>query len=263
MTVSPKRAASEQSLWRDYWDSQSAAHRNRLVEHYLPLVRSAAFKLKSRLPKSVEFDDLCSFCLFGLMEAIDGFRPELGVKFETFSAFRIYGAMIDGLRSIDRVPRSVRSRAKRLDAAIDQLTCTLGRQPREEEVADAMGLTLQELWEYSQAAHQSVLVSLDDSLVSEGGGDEDVFRLSDVLAAPETDVARRARSCNWWRMARAWLKPNERRVLWLYYWRGWTMAQIGKRIGKSESRVSQMHDHICLRLRGRMGGTEDELEPER
>src|SRR5437667_5062334 len=148
-------------LWHDYRAQPLVELRNQLVEHYLPLVRYNAERIWSRLPEGVELDDLISAGVFGLMDAIDAFDLERGVKFETYCVPRIRGAMLDELRTMDWVPRLVRSKASRLEEARKGLEAELGRPPRPDEMAQKLGLTLEEFAKMSGDATAVSLVSLN------------------------------------------------------------------------------------------------------
>src|SRR5919202_404 len=133
-----------QQLWRDYKAGPSLELRNQLVELYLPLVKYNAERIWARLPEGVDLDDLISAGVFGLMDAIDAFDLERGVKFETYCAPRIRGAMLDELRTMDWVPRLVRSRAHKMDGATKQLEVELGRSPTNEEIARRLKISMSE-----------------------------------------------------------------------------------------------------------------------
>src|SRR5260370_40533633 len=133
-----------QQLWRDYRASPTIELRNQLVELYLPLVKYNAERIWSRLPEGVDLDDLISAGVFGLMDAIDAFDLERGVKFETYCVPRIRGAMLDELRTMDWVPRLVRSKASKMEEARKSLEAQLGRPPRPEEMAERLGVSLQQ-----------------------------------------------------------------------------------------------------------------------
>src|SRR5271156_588067 len=150
-----------QQLWRDYHSSRSVALRNQLVERYLPLVKYNAERIWSRLPDGVELDDLISAGVFGLMDAIDAFDLERGVKFETYCVPRIRGAMLDELRTMDWVPRLVRSKASKMEEARKSLEASLGRPPRPDELASKLGVPIEQLDEYVGEATAVSLVSLN------------------------------------------------------------------------------------------------------
>src|SRR6266851_1689739 len=148
-------------LWRDYQTHKGVEHRNQLVEIYLPLVKYNAERIWSRLPDGVELDDLISAGIFGLMDAIEAFDPTRGVKFETYCVPRIRGAMLDELRTMDWVPRLVRSKASKMEAARKELEAALGRPPRPEELAEKLGIPLEQIDQYVGDATAVNLVSLN------------------------------------------------------------------------------------------------------
>src|SRR5262245_43813856 len=150
-----------QQLWRDYKNEPTVELRNRLVENYLPLVKYNAERIWSRLPEGVELDDLISAGVFGLLDAIEAFDLGRGVKFETYCVPRIRGAMLDELRTMDWVPRLVRSKASKLEEARKSLEAQLGRPPRAEEMAAKLGVTVEELDKMTGDATAVSLVSLN------------------------------------------------------------------------------------------------------
>src|SRR5947208_15347901 len=151
-------------LWRDYRAEPTVELRNQLVEHYLPLVKYNAERIWSRLPDGVELDDLSSAGTFGLMDAIDAFDLNRGVKFETYCVPRIRGAMLDELRTMDWVPRLVRSKASKMEAARKELEASLGRPPRPDELSAKLGVPIEQLDSYVGEATAVKLVSLNKKL---------------------------------------------------------------------------------------------------
>jgi RNA polymerase sigma factor for flagellar operon FliA len=199
-------------------DPENQDLRNRLVEQYLPLVKYNGERIWARLPEGVELDDLVSAGIFGLMDAIDAFDLSRGVKFETYCVPRIRGAMLDELRTMDWVPRLVRSKASKLNEAMKTLEAKYGRAPSEQELAEHMQISLAELEKMVLDANAVNLISLNKKWY-------------------ETDS----------------LNRNERLIIILYYYEELTMKEIGATLDLSESRVSQMHSSIMQRLQGQLG----------
>ncbi len=234
-------------LWRTYGRSPTLELRNKLMMMYMPIVKFNADRISAKLPDEVEGDDLMSAGMFGLMDAIDAFDLDRGVKFETFCAPRVRGAMLDELRSMDWVPRLVRSRSSRLDHATRGLQAELGRAPTRGELAERMGLNKADFDKLQRDANAVSVVSLSRKCY-----DSDSSR--DVL---EIDVVedRRGIDPKYLQEQRdvrelvARLSRLEQLLLTLYYDEGMTMKEIGSTLDLSESRVSQMHSEIINRLK--------------
>ncbi len=236
------------NVWHQYKADPSRTDlRNRLVEEYLPLVRYNGERIWSRLPDGVELDDLISAGVFGLMDAINAFDMTRGVKFETYCVPRIRGAMLDELRSMDWVPRLVRTKASRLTEARQELEGSLGRQPSEQELAAHLGIELAELERMMIEASAVNLVSLDKQW-SETDGNRPVSEI-DILADKKgEDPTRRTQKYDLMRLVTKGLNRSERLIIILYYYEELTMKEIGSALDLSESRVSQMHSAIVRRL---------------
>jgi len=239
-------------LWREYkQDTGNELLRNRLVENYLPLVKYNGERIWSRLPEGVELDDLISAGIFGLMDAIEAFDLERGVKFETYCVPRIRGAMLDELRTMDWVPRLVRSKASKLNEAIKSLEARLGRQPSEPELAEHMGLSLKELEKLILDANAVNLISLDKKWY-ETDSYKDVREIDILEDKKGEDPTRRIQKNDLMRLVTKGLSRNERLIIILYYYEELTMKEIGATLDLSESRVSQMHSAIVQRLQSQL-----------
>lgn len=221
--------------------------RNRLVEVYLPIVRYNGERIWSRLPEGVELDDMVSAGVFGLMGAIDAFDPSRGIKFETYCVPRIRGAMLDELRSMDWVPRSVRFKASKLNEAVKTLDVKLGRSPTEPELAEQLSISVPRLEKMIQDAKAANFTSLDKKR-----GETDSFkdiREIDILEDKRgQDPTRRAQKYDLMRLITKGMSRSERLIIILYYYEELTMKEIGDTLNLSESRVSQMHSAILQRL---------------
>ena len=234
-------------LWRTYGRKPTLELRNKLMMMYMPIVKFNADRISAKVPDEVDSDDLMSAGMFGLMDAIDAFDLARGVKFETFCAPRVRGAMLDELRSMDWVPRLVRSRSSRLDNATRGLEAELGRAPSRGELAERMGLNKADFDKLHRDANAVSVVSLSRKCY-----DSDSSR--DVL---EIDVVedRRGIDPKYLQEQRdvrelvARLSRLEQLLLTLYYDEGMTMKEIGSTLDLSESRVSQMHSEIIGRLK--------------
>jgi RNA polymerase sigma factor for flagellar operon FliA len=236
-------------LWKDYRQGKRTELRNRLLENFLPLVRYNAERIWARLPDGVDLDDLISAGVFGLMDAIDAFDIERGVKFETYCVPRIRGAMLDELRGMDWVPRLVRSRASKLEATRKQLEVALGRPPSEIEMAERLGVSTEEFERLATDANAVGLVSLNKKWY-ETDGYKDVREIDILEDKKGEDPTVRMQKKDLMRLVTKGLNRNERLIIILYYYEEMTMKEIGLTLDLSESRVSQMHSSIIMRLKG-------------
>lgn len=237
------------SLHWDRWlKRQDQVSRDHLVIHYSPLVKFVAGRVGSGLPSGVDPGDLIGSGIFGLLDAIDRFDPDRGVKFETFAAPRIRGAIYDGLRELDWVPRSVRSRARAVERAFADLEASLGRSPDDDELAAHLEISSDELDSWLKSIAATTIGPLDRAI--EAGHEPAAVdhRGHETPVAVVEDGELRA---SMRREIRA-LPDREKLVLSLYYDEGLTLAEIGEIIGVSESRVSQIHTKAVLHLRARL-----------
>ncbi len=244
------------ALWERYRDTGAADAREELILNYAPLVKYVAGRVGVGLPQTIEHADLVSYGMFGLIDAIERFDLEKGVKFETYAIARIKGAIIDELRSIDWVPRSVRYKAREVEKAYSALEARLRRTPTEAEVAAELGIALEDLHTiFSQVSFVNV-VALDELLTS-GGEKGDKLSLVDTLedTKAEDPVQAFESEETKYLLAKAinTLPEREKIVVTLYYYEGLTLAEIGQVLGVTESRICQMHTKAVLQLRGKLG----------
>lgn len=253
---------STDRLWRKYKERDSVQAREQLIVHYAPLVRQVAGRVAVGLPPSVDPDDLHGYGIFGLMDAVDKFEPERGIKFETYAQARIRGAMIDGLRSDDWVPRSVRQKARELDRAVGKLEAELGRSATDDEIRRELGLTKAEYDALLVDVRGASLVSLDDLLGQDADG-EAPLRLGQLVkdeGTPEPGAAFEAEEVvRLLAEAIDDLPERERLIVTMYYYEELTLKEIGHVLGVSESRISQLHSRSMTRLRGRLQRLRDAL----
>jgi len=240
------------AAWRAFKAKPSDKLRNRLVEHYLYLVRFTAERLRAKLPDEVDVEDLMSAGVFGLVDAIDAFDLDRGVKFETYCAPRIRGAILDELRSMDWVPRLVRHRAARLDETRRALEAELGRTPTEEEVARRLRLAPEQFEKLRRDASAVSLISLSQKF-GEPDSDREVSEIDVVPDAQGRDPAAEAQRADIRELITNELSRAEQLIIVLYYYEQMTMKEIGATLDLSESRVSQMHSAIIARLREHLG----------
>lgn len=247
-------------VWKQYQKSPSDKVRNYLMEKFLPLVRYNAERIHQRLPDEVDIEDLMSAGLFGLMDAIDAFDLERKVKFETYCAPRIRGAILDELRSMDWVPRLVRHRSNKVEQARQMLEKQTGRPPSDGQVAQAMSMSLDDFDKLKKdAAAVSTRSLTQRCFPSDGGRDVreiDVIK-DETQSNPLSEIQRRDLR----ELITKGLSRAERLIVILYYYEGMTMKEIGATLDLSESRVSQMHSSILARLKAQMQHRMRELEP--
>jgi RNA polymerase sigma factor FliA len=253
--VVDESAAVLESLWRDFKDSHDEALRERLILHYSPLVKYVAGRVSVGLPATIEQADLVSYGIFGLIDAIEKFDIGRNIKFETYAINRIRGAIIDELRAIDWIPRSVRFKAREVERALSELEARLLRPPSDAELADELGVSLDDLQETLNQINLVSVVALDE-LMSVGGEKGESVSLGDTLADTKAADPELSFESEETRHILAGainhLPERERLVITLYYYEGLTLAQIGQVLGVTESRVCQMHTKAVLQLRNKM-----------
>ena len=244
------------SLWVEYRRTKDKQLRDRLILTYAPLVKYVAGRLGSGLPAHVDDDDLVSYGLLGLIGAIERFDPDRDVKFETYALGRIKGAIIDELRSLDWVPRSVRARAREIERAIAELESKLGRAPTDEEISAKLGVTEEDFAEALMEISRTSIAALDELWTVSAGGDQ--VALIDTIEDPTGPSPTTALDVTELREAMAdaiaRLPEREKLVVTLYYYEELTLREIGEVLGVTESRVSQLHTKAILRLKARLSG---------
>jgi RNA polymerase sigma factor for flagellar operon FliA len=242
------------ALWSIFKETGDPDARERLILNFSPLVKYVAGRVSSTLPQTVDTADLISYGLFGLIDAIEKYDPDRGIKFETYAIARIKGAIIDELRSLDWVPRSVRARARELEAAYIALETRLRRVPSDAEVAAEMGLSLDELHDILSKLSYASVVSFEELW---SGGDRDdhsdgAASIPDRDADDPVSMFESEEVKHILADAIEHLPERERVVITLYYYEGLTLKEIGKVLGVTESRVSQLHTKAVLRMRARL-----------
>jgi RNA polymerase sigma factor for flagellar operon FliA len=247
-----------QARWRSYGRKANIADRNRLAEHYLPIVKFASERLHKKLPDEVDINDLYQDGFQGLLDAIDSFDPGRGVKFETYCAARIRGAILDSLREKDWVPRLVRARAHKLKEARQALQLETGREPSDRELSRYMSLNPVEYERLVRDANATGIVSLNRKCY-ETDTSKDVCEIDIIQDRRCDDPTLDAQREDLKRLVTKGLSKNERLIILLYYYEEMTMKEIGATLDLSESRVSQMHSAIMTRLRPLLEGRQREF----
>jgi RNA polymerase sigma factor for flagellar operon FliA len=244
-----------EELWKEFKAGGDSAVRERLILHYAPLVKYVAGRVGVGLPPNIEQADLVSYGIFGLIDAIEKFDLSRAIKFETYAISRIKGAIIDELRSIDWIPRSIRSKAREVERAYAALEARLHRTPTEPEVAAELGIGLDDLHAiFGQVSFVNVLAL--DELLNVNGEKGDKVSLVDTLEDTRVEDPVRAFESQETKhlLARAinLLPEREKIVVTLYYYEGLTLAEIGQVLGVTESRICQMHTKAVLQLRAKL-----------
>ncbi|GAA2492344.1 RNA polymerase sigma factor WhiG [Streptomyces sp. NPDC059506] len=254
-TAARDDASALEDLWRSYKSSEDPRLREQLILHYSPLVKYVAGRVGVGLPSNVEQADFVSSGIFGLIDAIEKFDIDRSVKFETYAISRIRGAIIDELRALDWIPRSVRQKARAVERAYATLEATLHRTPSETEVAREMGIGLDDLHAVFSQLSLTNVVALEELLHAGGeGGDRLtlVDTLEDTAADNPVEVAEDRELRRLLAGAINTLPDREKTVVTLYYYEKFTLAEIGQVLGVTESRVSQIHTKSVLQLRAKL-----------
>ena len=250
-------AEDANELWRTYKRTKDQALRDRLILNYAPIVKYVAGRLGSGLPAHVDDGDLVSYGLLGLISAIERYEPDRDVKFETYAIARIRGSILDELRSLDWVPRSVRSRARQIERAMAELEAKFARAPTDAEIAAKVGITVEELEGSLTDISRSSLAALDELWTISGSGGDQVALIDTIedehgpqpqTAFAQTELREIVAD------AITSLPEREKLVITLYYYEELTLREIGEVLGVTESRVSQLHTKAILRLKARLGG---------
>ncbi|MFX4291378.1 RNA polymerase sigma factor WhiG [Streptomyces bohaiensis] len=252
-TVPHRPPTTLEELWHRYKATGGERLREQLILHYSPLVKYVAGRVSVGLPPNVEQADFVSSGIFGLIDAIEKFDPSRSIKFETYAITRIRGAMIDELRALDWIPRSVRQKARAFERAHAALEAELRRTPSEGEVAQEMGIPVEELHALFGQLSLANTVALEEMLHVGGEGDLSLMdTLEDRSADDPVEVAEDRELRRLLARAINTLPQREKTVVTLYYYEGLTLAEIGQVLGVTESRVSQIHSKSVLQLRAKL-----------
>lgn len=238
-------------LWKDYSNNPTPQLREKLILEYAPLVKLVAGRLSMYLGYNVEYDDLCGYGIFGLIDAIDKFDAKKDVKFETYASLRIRGSILDQIRKMDWIPRTVRQRQKQISNAIADIEAQTGKTATDEQVALALGITDEEYSGWQAQMNVTNLVSLDD-FVEQGSDVADNRGLSSQPARPEEHLEQEELK-QMLGEALNLLTEKERTVVVLYYYEELTLKEISNVLEVSESRVSQLHTKALGKMKIKMG----------
>ena len=252
---------AKESDWIAFKEHKDENARGRIAEHYLPLVKYVIDRVAYRLPDFIDRDDLISEGIVGLIDAIDKFEPEREYKFETYAVVRIRGAVLDSLRQLDWVPRSIRQRSREIEKAYCEIERKLGRMASDEEVAQYLNITVEELNETIASVSSSVVFSFEELLQMNDDDKPLVFmnRVKDSTVDDPSSAMMKKEVRQMLIDAVTSLPDNEKTVIGLYYVQSMTLKEIGGVLGVTESRVSQLHAKALIRLKGVLTRTGDEV----
>jgi RNA polymerase sigma factor for flagellar operon FliA len=241
------------NLWMQYKEHNQIEARDELILYYAHMVKYVANRLAMNLSSLVELDELISYGIEGLIDAIEKFDYKRNIKFETYAITRIRGSMIDGLRSMDWVPVSLRQKSKELEKTYAVLEARLERAATDKEVAEELGISLDDLAVLLKELAAATIISLDDFISGDDASDKKkriIDMLQDDKAADALDFVEIAEMKSTLSKSISRLPQKEKTVIYLYYYEGLTLKEIGAVLGLSESRISQLHTKAILRLRG-------------
>lgn len=238
-------------LWEEYSKKHEAEIREKIIIEYAPLVKIVAGRLSMYLGYNVEYDDLVGYGIFGLIDAIDKFDYEKGIKFETYASLRIRGAILDQIRKMDWIPRSLRQKQKKIDVAMSKLETELGRVATDEELAKEIGISEEELLNWQGQANVSNVVSLDEFVESSGEKEMGSIGMN-TFETPE-EVMEKSELKRLLIESLDTLTDKEKKVILFYYYEEMTLKEISYILEVSESRISQLHTKALQKMRGKLG----------
>ena len=244
--------AGKKRLWQDYHRLKSPELREKLIIEYAPLVKLVAGRLSMYLGYNVEYDDLVGYGVFGRIDAIDKFDMLKDVKFETYASLRIRGAILDQIRKMDWIPRTIRQRQKKIETVMKEIEASKGRSATDEEIVSALGITDDEYTDWQSQMKITGIVSLNEYI--EQGGPELVGdkQRNTGFEMPE-EVVEQVELKEKLKEALEVLTEKERKVVVLYYYEDLTLKEISRVLEVSESRVSQLHTKALVKMKTRLG----------
>jgi RNA polymerase sigma factor FliA len=244
-------SVDKNKLWVAYSKTPTPALREQIIIEYAPLVKLVAGRLSMYLGYNVEYDDLVGYGVFGLIDAIDKFDYGKGIKFETYASLRIRGSILDQIRKMDWIPRSLRQKQKKIDVAMSKLEAQLGRPASDEEIAKELEITAQELLDWQGQANVSNMVSLDEFIEASGEHDIEPTR-NQPFEQPE-EVMEKAELKKLLAKSLEALTDKEKKVILLYYYEDLTLKEISRVLKVSESRISQLHTKALQKMKVVLG----------
>ena len=242
---------SRNHLWEEYMSTKNSEIRDKIILEYAPLVKIVAGRLSIYLGYNVEYDDLVGYGIFGLIDAIDKFDYGKGVKFETYASLRIRGAILDQIRKMDCIPRSLRQKQKKMEAAISKIETQYGRPAKDEEIASELGIETEELINWQGQAKITNIISLDEFVEASGEKEVNVIK-SNSYEQPES-IALKNEVKQQLMDSLETLTDKERKVILLYCYEELTLKEISRILEVSESRVSQLHTKALQKMKVKLG----------
>jgi RNA polymerase sigma factor for flagellar operon FliA len=237
-------------LWREYKKTKSISNRNKIVEQFLPLVKKIASDVYQRLPeKSVEFEDLCSYGSIGLIEAVERYDPTINVKFQTYAMSRIRGSMLDHLRNIDWIPRSLRKKIKDYEKAVLELKSEEGKDPTDEEIAEKLNIDIGDTLKIKNEVNRTQILSLEEYLFRSEKNKDALSNMKDTNIEDPNNIISKIELTEALKESIRKLKKREQLLLQLYYYEELNFKEVGAVLNISESRVSQIHSQILIKLK--------------
>ncbi len=245
------KTVDKEKLWEEYQKNRTPQIREQIIIEYAPLVKLVAGRLSMYLGYNVEYEDLVSYGIFGLIDAIDKFDMKKEVKFETYASLRIRGAILDQIRKMDWIPRTVRQRQKKIDVAIKNIEMRTGKSASDEEVAQELGVTGDEFANWQSQMKVTNIVSLNEFV--EQGGEPVMDAASNAHFVQPEDAMQQSELKEVLGQSLETLTEKERKVILLYYYEELTLKEISKILEVSESRISQLHTKALLKMKNKMG----------
>ena len=243
--------AGKNKLWESYSKTKSPEIREKLILEYAPLVKLVAGRLSMYLGYNVEYDDLVSYGIFGLIDATDKFDNMKAVKFETYASLRIRGAILDQIRKMDWIPRTIRQKQKKIDAVMKEIEANTGRMATDEEIAEGLGITRDDYLAWQSQMKITGVVSLDEFM--ESGSEVPVEQGTQHRFDGPEEVIEKEELKRVLEKALELLTEKEKKVIYLYYYEDLTLKEISNILEVSESRISQLHTRALQKMRKRMG----------
>lgn len=243
--------AGKVKLWDDYAKTKSPEIREKIILEYAPLVKLVAGRLSMYLGYNVEYDDLVSYGIFGLIDAIDKYDNMKAVKFETYASLRIRGAILDQIRKMDWIPRTIRQKQKKIDTAIKEIEASMGRAATDEEIAKSLGISEDEYTDWQSQMKITGVVSLNEFM--ESGSEVPAEQNNQHRFDSPEEVIEKEELKQVLTQALELLTEKEKKVILLYYYEDLTLKEISNVLEVSESRISQLHTRALQKLKGKMG----------
>lgn len=245
----------EYKIWEEYRKTKSSSIKDKIIEKYAHLIKLVAGRISIYTNSQIDYEDLLSYGVFGLIDAIDKFDYEKGIKFETYASLRIRGEIIDNIRRIDWIPRSLRQKNKLLENAVSSFEAEYGREPTNEELSEILNLSIKDVEDLVKNSSIYNLISLDDYLEQSHEKSSDSI-VCNSIKTPEEALSQKELNKMLAEVIDS-LNENQRKVITLYYYEELTLKEIAQIMNVSESRISQIHSKTIKILKSKMGNREE------